>query len=84
MLDDAKKLLSWMREEGITSARVGDVMLTLGEREAPLVPRSAYDDEPPEKAPRPRPTSPEDDPMTFDGKDVPGFEYAKDPVYPND
>lgn len=70
-LYDAKQLLAWMRAEGISSARVGEVALSLGEATSQFV---SYEDLIETRAPKPRPTSPEDDPMTFDGVSVPSFE----------
>lgn len=74
-LYDAKQLLAWMRAEGISSARVGEVALSLGEAPAQFV---SYEDLVETRAPKPRPTSPEDDPMTFDGVSVPSFEDVGD------
>lgn len=76
-LYDAKQLLAWMRAEGISSARVGEVALSLslGEATSQFVP---YEDLVETRAPKPRPTSPEDDPMTFDGVSVPSFEDVGD------
>lgn len=59
-IDDAKTLLAFMRAEGLTHARVGDVELTLGE---PVVQDLPDDDEP--RPPRRRYSILEEDPQLY-------------------
>jgi hypothetical protein len=70
-LENAQRLLAWMRENGVVSARVGDVALTLGP--PPAEPFVEADGPKPETM---RYADPLDDPMTFGGA-VPEFFPAK-------
>jgi hypothetical protein len=74
-LDDAEKLLAWMRENGVVSARVGELTLTLGEQPAqPYDPSSPWAQYLREKGkPRKEYASPEDDPDLY-GREPPGLE----------
>jgi hypothetical protein len=75
-LEDAEKLLAWMRETGVVSARVGDLALTLGEAPPPLpLPGSPWEQylrEQAQKQPQVY-ASPEDDPDLY-GREPPGLE----------
>ena len=69
MTADAEKLLAWMRANGVVSARIGDVALVLGPEPTP--PAAQLDDW--DAPPKPRITNPEEDPVLYDGHNVPGF-----------
>lgn len=71
-LDDANQLLAWMRENGVVSARVGDVALVLDERPHGD-PNSPFMQYLREKAQRKTYTSPEEDPDLYDGAQPPGL-----------
>lgn len=70
-LDEAKEVLAWMRAEGILSARVGDIILTIDPQEA--IAEQVMQAEP-RRPSRPRYANPEDDPALYDGINVPSFE----------
>lgn len=68
-LDEAKEVLAWMRAEGILSARVGDIILTLDAEEEAVTEQMVETRRP---AP-PRYANPEDNPALYDGFNVPSF-----------
>lgn len=69
-LTDADRLLAWMRQNGVVSARVGDVALVVGEQ-----PGDTSELETQKPRARRRYENPEDDPALYGAEDgaVPGF-----------
>lgn len=69
-IDEAKKLLAWMRSEGLSHVRLGDIELSL---ENPMVPAEPPDTSGPEYDPRKKYLSIEDDPDLYGEREAPTF-----------
>lgn len=76
-LDDAKMLLAWMRAEGVSFARVGDLALAVPTEGVAMDPVTLEADDP-RVRPQHRYDDPEDDPDTFNAEKVPRFDTSED------
>lgn len=75
-LDEANQLLAWMRENGVVSARVGDVALVIGEQPPQVIdPNSPWATYLREKAGQTQTfATPEEDPDLYGGRPPPGLD----------